>query len=43
MKKIGVLLILSVFITACGETVKPDDSSSDAKKAADSGAQNGGA
>jgi len=43
MKKIGVLLILSVFITSCGEAVKPDDNSSDANKTADSGVQNDGA
>jgi len=43
MKKIGVLLILSVFITSCGEAVKPDDNSSDANNTDGSGAQNDGA
>jgi len=44
MKKIGVILILAVFITACGEAIKPDgDTSAANDNGVNADAQNGGA
>jgi peptidoglycan-associated lipoprotein len=44
MRKIGVILMLAVFMTACGEAIKPDDDTADANMGDNaSGTQDGGA
>ncbi len=43
MKKIGLLLILAAFITACGERIKPDSELSAPEKAGDNAAASSGA